>query len=285
MNDPKSMLTASGWQVDRSDDPGAFVKYLEASSESDVMRREVADRIRSHGVHGARTIVDIGCGIGTHVRLLAAEAGPEALVVGIDASAVLLQQARQRTPGRAGFALGDAHRLPLASGAFELAWVERALVHFANPVQALREIHRVLRPGGRAILTEADYSGVLLDCEDESLWLELKTRWLSNLKHPKIGRQLAKLLHRAGFESSQLDLELRRFANLAVLLQTTGLERHTAALVLEGKVDPRRADTFWAEQRAREREGCFFAAIPFVIARVLRAASSTDPRRYPPGVT
>lgn len=274
MNDHDSPLSASGWQVDRSDDPDAFVRYLEASSESDLMRREVAQRLKKYRVAGARRVVDVGCGIGTHVRMLAAETAPDALVVGLDASCAMLRSGRQRSAGRARFVRADAHQLPLASHSFELAWVERALVHFGRPLQALREIRRVLAPGGRALIAEADYGGLLLDCEDEPLWRETKARWLANLKHPRIGRQLARLLQRAGFENVQLDLELRRFADLQLLLTTTGLSRQTEALVQEGKLDGRRVEDFWQEQQARDREGSFFAAIPFVIALAAKVGTA-----------
>lgn len=109
-------------------------------------------------------LLDIGCGRGTLMRVLDDQLRCEVAPVGIDVShSILLQALRdERNPYRAaGFAQGTGTALPLASGAFSLVTCGYLLKHLADDeVRALfMEIHRVLEPGGLAVIWEFGPSG------------------------------------------------------------------------------------------------------------------------------
>jgi SAM-dependent methyltransferase len=96
------------------------------------------------GHTGARLIADIGCGEGA---LGAAARSPQLRIVGIDASPTML------AAGPGPRVQADARRLPFASGSFDAAVTVNMLYHLDDPVAAIREAHRVLRPGGQFIAT------------------------------------------------------------------------------------------------------------------------------------
>jgi demethylmenaquinone methyltransferase/2-methoxy-6-polyprenyl-1,4-benzoquinol methylase len=78
---------------------------------------------------------------------------------GVDLSGEMLargaRKLRQRgLAGRCGLASGDAERLPLRDGLFDGALIAFGIRNVGQPLQALREIHRVLRPGGRLVILE-----------------------------------------------------------------------------------------------------------------------------------
>src|SRR5262249_60862962 len=98
-----------------------------------------------HVKPGAR-LLDGGCGTGHDTRALAAAAGPEGVAIGIDASAVMLKAARTR--GGA-YLQADARTLPYDEGAFDGTRIDRVLQHVAGPEDAVRELVRVPRSGGR----------------------------------------------------------------------------------------------------------------------------------------
>jgi ubiquinone/menaquinone biosynthesis C-methylase UbiE len=79
-------------------------------------------------------------------------------VIGIDLTPQMLAQglALQSRNGlrNVSFAVADAHRLPFASGAFDLVTARRAPHHFADVGRALAEMRRVLRPGGRLVIDD-----------------------------------------------------------------------------------------------------------------------------------
>ncbi|MFO1036199.1 MAG: methyltransferase domain-containing protein [Geminicoccaceae bacterium] len=99
-------------------------------------------------------VLDVAAGTGL-VTFRAAEAvGPTGSVTGTDISGEMVERARDmgRAHGQATvqFERADAEDLPFAEGLFDVALCGLGLMYVPDPVQALREMRRVLRPGGRA---------------------------------------------------------------------------------------------------------------------------------------
>lgn len=103
-------------------------------------------------------LLDVGCGTGILLQEVARR-HPGARVVGVDASPEMLRVARERLGGGVPLLRGNAHCLPLASRSFDAVVTSSALHHWADPEGALGEIARVVRPGGRLVVTDwcADY--------------------------------------------------------------------------------------------------------------------------------
>jgi SAM-dependent methyltransferase len=97
-------------------------------------------------------VLDVGCGTGLLFDRLA-EALPDAGLFGIDLSAGMLRMARKKASGRAALARATAERLPFRSCSFDLALTVSALHYWWEPAAAVREMRRVLRPGGRVAIT------------------------------------------------------------------------------------------------------------------------------------
>ncbi len=107
-------------------------------------------------------LLDVGCGAAT---LFVDHAGQVRYVAGIDASELQLELARKRladriAAGSAEIVEGDASHLPWDDDRFSVATSINAIKFFPDPLAALREVHRVLRPGGRLAVTlgEAGYA-------------------------------------------------------------------------------------------------------------------------------
>jgi ubiquinone/menaquinone biosynthesis C-methylase UbiE len=100
-------------------------------------------------------VLDVGTGTGLIPFALAAAAEPPASVLGIDLSAGMIETARRRLRdelgdgARVGFERMDAEQLELPDQSFDVVLSGFALTHVPRPDLALREIFRVLRPGGR----------------------------------------------------------------------------------------------------------------------------------------
>src|SRR2546428_1814182 len=91
-----------------------------------------------------------------------------------------------------------AHALPFEAGAFDVAWTERVLVHVADPAQVVREMIRVVRPGGSVVIAEADYHAYVIDSLDPAVARQIVARHARALRHPDIGRRVRRLCLEAG---------------------------------------------------------------------------------------
>jgi ubiquinone/menaquinone biosynthesis C-methylase UbiE len=101
-------------------------------------------------------ILELGCGHGRTLRRVAARVG-RGLAAGVDPSQVMLGVARRHlrreiAAGRAHVDAGDAARIPHADGSFDKAFSVNTLYFWPRLDAGLRELRRVLRPGGELLL-------------------------------------------------------------------------------------------------------------------------------------
>jgi len=100
-------------------------------------------------------VLDVACGTGVVARLLAPHVGATGTVVGLDPDAGRLAVARALPPVPGTvveWREGDVHALPFPAAVFDLVSCQQGLQFFADRLTALREISRVLVPGGRLAL-------------------------------------------------------------------------------------------------------------------------------------
>jgi SAM-dependent methyltransferase len=142
------------WIARQSSDPRGWVGEIVAR----VMSFETAPANRAAletlAVRPGETVLEIGCG---HGRTLARLAACGACVVGIDPSEVMVRLARRRArrwieSGRADVTLASSAKIPHADGCFDAAFAMHVVYFWREPLTDLREIHRVLRTGGRLLL-------------------------------------------------------------------------------------------------------------------------------------
>ncbi len=134
-------------------------------------------------------IADLGCGTGRATALLAPYAGK---VIGVDNSAAMLKAARRRTAAATNVELrrGELEELPIDSASCDAALLLLGLTYMSNPPAVLRESHRVLRPGGRAVVVD------LLSHDRDDFRKQMDQRW-PGFAPPK----MEAMLHDAGYVS------------------------------------------------------------------------------------
>ena len=171
-----------------------WASYIEASVRETVARLDLRPGER---------LLDIGCGTGALLAAVcSATARPDA--VGVDITPAMLVAAHGRRAGHAdscgAVAAADASRLPFADATFDVVVSTSAFHFFESPRAALAEITRVLRTGGRLVIT--DWCGDFVLCRARDVALRLM-----HPAHRPAYRacECERLLREAGFVVRRLD--------------------------------------------------------------------------------
>ncbi|MFD9023581.1 class I SAM-dependent methyltransferase [Streptomyces parvulus] len=150
-------------------------------------------------------LLDVGCGPGTITADLA-ELVPDGHVTGLDRAPEIVERARataaERGLGNTDFAVGDVHALDYPDDTFCVVHAHQVLQHVGDPVGALREMRRVVRPGGIVAARDSDYGAMTWYPASPGMddWLDLYRRVArANGGEPDAGRRLKAWALRAGF--------------------------------------------------------------------------------------
>jgi len=255
--------------VDGSGEAGSFVVYLDTVTAMAAVQAYKRRILGALGLRAGQAALDIGCGTGDDVRAMAAIVGPGGRAVGVDVSEALLAEARRRAEGLGlpvAFHVGDAHRLPLADGGFDVVRAERTLQHLADPQRALGEMARVARPGGRIAVAEPDWETLVIDLPDRTLTRRILDFHCDRARNGWIGRQLARLFRDAGLAEVGVTAETLIVSDLDLadgLFEIKASARDAAAT---GVIDAADGQRFVADMERAAAAGRFFAAATGFIA-------------------
>lgn len=144
---------------------------------------------------GDETVLDVPCGTGELERQLLTT-WPGLCLTGVDLSTGMLAQAKEKdNSNRVEWVEANAADLPLSSGTFDCVICANSFHYFRAPHDALKEMRRVLRPGGRIIIV--DWCDDYLTCKVCSWWLS----WTDRAFHRTYSLQTcASLMEHVGFE-------------------------------------------------------------------------------------
>jgi SAM-dependent methyltransferase len=189
------------------------------NAEAVRLRRQIAelapdsasqfDRI---GIAPGERVVDLGCGPGGVLELLAARVGPAGSVLGIERSPTFVEMAR-RFVGDQGLAWvdvreGDAYATGLPRGHFDGAHMRLVLVNVPEPERIVREMVALVRPGGWIASFEADFLGHICD-PPHPAWTRLLGAYTAHASAQGIdlcvGRRTHRLFRDAGVTDIAVD--------------------------------------------------------------------------------
>ena len=214
--------------------------------------------------------VDVGCGTGAEVRRLAGLVRPDGRAVGVEPHPGLRGVATERSAGLgAEFVDGDAAALPFDDGSVDVLRCERVFQHLPDPAGSAREIARVLRPGGRAVVIDSDWASVVSRPGDPDVLRRYNEAMWRRMPNPFAGRDLRGQLQHAGLV---VDPDIGSTAVVfpdAFLANPVMLRINSDLAVEEGAITRPEADRLVAEFVAAAAKGEAFLAVTMfaVVAR------------------
>lgn len=209
-----STAFADAWiQVDRTEDPQFFVQLLDSTRALLLERakRSPAEFFAPLELRSGHRVLDVGCGTGDFLRVLAPLVTPGG-AVGIDLSETMIAEAQRRTSDdctNVSFRVGNALDLPFASGSFDRVLATQVLLHIPDPWAALTEMCRVLAPTGLAAFGEFDWGTLAVECADRELGRRFTRLACDGLRNGLIAREIPSRLRDAGFDRIRIVPEVQ----------------------------------------------------------------------------
>lgn len=140
----------------------------------------------------AEKVLDVGCGPGYLTRDLALSVGPQGQVTGLDISEPMLGLAANRCAGlsQVHLAHADARKLPADDATLDLACALQVYCYVTELDEALADLHRAIKPGGRVVVLDSDFSGVVWESHDRERMRRVLEAYDAHVAWPDLPRVL-----------------------------------------------------------------------------------------------
>ena len=168
-------------------------------------RRRTLDMLR---LAPGERVLDIGSGPGLLAAEMAEAVGEAGRVRGLDTAPAMIEIAERRCQQQpwVDFELADATELPYPDEAFDAAVSTQVYEYVDDVPAALRELYRVLRPGGRALILDTDWDSIAIHTGDTERMKRVLNVWDEHFVHPRLPRTLSFELRNAGFMIEERDV-------------------------------------------------------------------------------
>ena len=259
-----STAYADAWiQVDQTENPRFFVNLLDAT------RARLLERARKSPVQffaplalrAGLNVLDVGCGTGDFLRLLAPLVSP-GKAVGLDLSETMIAEAVQRSTENAAnlsFRVGSALELPFQAETFDRVLATQVLLHLPDPWKALAEMKRVLAPSGLICISEIDWGTLVVQTSDNELGRRFSDLACRELRNGLIIRELPGELRELGFNHIVILPEVE-VAQERDTLYTWFVEPSLKHFKRIGAFSEAEAEAFLADLNERADRGSYFSS-------------------------
>jgi SAM-dependent methyltransferase len=245
-------------RVDQTGEAQKFIEWLDTERRL----RSGRDALDALTIRPSERVLDVGCGPGADLAVISELVGSSGFAVGIDLSMAMVEASISRlgsTDLRLACAMANGQSLPFADASVDACWIRAVLVHAPEPARAVAECARVLRPGGRLVVSEPDHGTHVVSSSELEIFERIKANRRQHFRHPLIGRQLGGLLNAAGLVEVEVWATPIVYTDLATARSRGGpFDVAASDAVRAGDVTPEEASAYLASLRREDERGAFF---------------------------
>lgn len=244
----------------------AFFKGSLESMDAQACNQETQTKIVNRmDLQPGQKVLEAGCGLGMRAQLIAREANNQVEVIAIDKSEKALALAKNLS-GETNLVYQQANveYLPFKSGYFDVVTADRLLICFKNPLPALKEMYRVLKPSGRLVVTDFDPASVFIAPADEEMHQIFMDIYMPSFSNRYIGRSLPSLFKKIGIEHFNVELDASYERSFSHLERIIPVQQVLDGGVCAGYLSQEKADQWLVDLRQASDEGTFLYAISMI---------------------
>lgn len=258
-------------------DPHRFVNELDEASLDLLVHRlesraknpvfaQLLDKYSSRFIaEKPEKILEFGCGTGAVLRALAMRDDFNGHAIGVDHCAAFINAAnkfsqQEKVADRLAFRVGDVHELDIPSASFDVVIAHTLLSHVTEPAKVLSEMARIVRPNGKIIIFDGDYTSLTYAYPDHGFGQKMDAA-LSNttFNNPRIMHDLPRLLPVFGLRMAEA------WGDAVVEIgegnfYKTFAEAYVPYVKKTGVLTTQAIDIWLSEQYKAMENGTFFAA-------------------------
>jgi arsenite methyltransferase len=255
------------------DDQMGRIQRAIAESHDLVVRRNTV--METLNLRTGEKVLELGCGGGSYAFEAAQFVGPTGRVLAIDISADQISAASERCADLAWVQcqVGNLLELPYQDGEFDAVYSVQVLEYTGDLGEAFREIHRVLRVGGRFVNVSTNWSSCVWHSEDPDRMRRTLNSWVGHEAHRDLPAVLAGELRKAG---------LKLLRQRAIPIVNTSYSEKAFSYWIgkfiagyarsRGVLSNEEAEAWMAEFTSLEQRGEYFFSLTPMLAEAIRVS-------------
>jgi ubiquinone/menaquinone biosynthesis C-methylase UbiE len=264
--------------VNELDEPAIerLVARLESRAKDAIFARLFDKYAARLSLPPSARVLEIGCGTGAMTRFLVRRGDFSGRAFGVDHSPAFIEAARkfaqeEKVSDRIDFRVGDAHSLEFSPATFDAVIAHTVISHVTEPTTVLREMARVVRPGGTVAVFDGDYASLTYAFPDHDFGRRMDAALVNvTFNNPLLMRELPRLLPALG-------LKITAAWGDAVVEIGNGsyfksfAETYVPSVIRAGLLPAQAVESWLAAQQQSMERGTFFASCNYYTYLMRRA--------------